>query len=407
MTGKDKVKDIEFKDYLKKLKGLLKPGDMGDEGDSGSGDELDPDRIYSALLRATKERELFLTALDNAVDSFHLADGKGNILFVNKTFADRSQMAREDVIGKNVADMPYKPSGVLLAIKEKRRLSFMQHGIGGDAIATTVPVLDEDGEVRLCVSNARFINELELLSRYYTTQRGKGGKPGLFEAADGGTLFLDEIGDMPLQLQPKLLHALQNKTITRVGGTRQIPVNVRIITATNKNLENLVKEGLFRNDLYYRINIVPISIPPLRERKSDITPLINSFVDRFNKHYNQSAAIDDGAMKLLNLYKWPGNIRELENMIERLLVTNKSGIITEWDLPNNIRIMTDSDDDSGIHVSKLMPLKDALETVEGELVRMAFKDGASTYDVARKLKISQSGASRKYLKYVKNAPLSD
>lgn len=235
----------------------------------------------------------------------------------------------------------------------------------------------------------------------------KGGKPGLFEAADGGTLFLDEIGDMPLQLQPKLLHALQNKTITRVGGTRQIPVNVRIITATNKNLENLVKEGLFRNDLYYRINIVPISIPPLRERKSDITPLINSFVDRFNKHYNQSAAIDDGAMKLLNLYKWPGNIRELENMIERLLVTNKSGIITEWDLPNNIRIMTDSDDDSGIHVSKLMPLKDALETVEGELVRMAFKDGASTYDVARKLKISQSGASRKYLKYVKNAPLSD
>ncbi len=504
MTGKDKVKDIEFKDYLKKLKGLLKPGDMGDERDSGSGEELDPDRIYSALLRVTKERELFLTALDNAVDSFHLADGKGNILFVNKTFADRSQMAREDVIGKNVADMPYKPSGVLLAIKEKRRLSFMQHGIGGDAIATTVPVLDEDGEVRLCVSNARFINELELLSRYYTTQRGKGGaapapgisttpelsssdesmqklydfakqiaaadsgvlitgetgtgksvlakyihensprskkkfvelncaaipeslieselfgyetgaftgaqkggKPGLFEAADGGTLFLDEIGDMPLQLQPKLLHALQNKTITRVGGTRQIPVNVRIITATNKNLENLVKEGLFRNDLYYRINIVPISIPPLRERKSDITPLINSFVDRFNKHYNQSAAIDDGAMKLLNLYKWPGNIRELENMIERLLVTNKSGIITEWDLPNNIRIMTDSDDDSGIHVSKLMPLKDALEAVEGELVRMAFKDGASTYDVARKLKISQSGASRKYLKYVKNAPLSD
>ena len=504
MTGKDKVKDIEFKDYLKKLKGLLKPGDMGDEGDSGSGEELDPDRIYSALLRATKERELFLTALDNAVDSFHLADGKGNILFVNKTFADRSHMAREDVIGKNVADMPYKPSGVLLAIKEKRRLSFMQHGVGGDAIATTVPVLDEDGEVRLCVSNARFINELELLSRYYTTQRGKGGdapapgisttpelsssdesmqklydfakqiaaadsgvlitgetgtgksvlakyihensprskkkfvelncaaipeslieselfgyetgaftgaqkggKPGLFEVADGGTLFLDEIGDMPLQLQPKLLHALQNKTITRVGGTRQIPVNVRIITATNKNLENLVKEGLFRNDLYYRINIVPISIPPLRERKSDITPLINSFVDRFNKHYNQSAAIDDGAMKLLNLYKWPGNIRELENMIERLLVTNKSGIITEWDLPNNIRIMTDSDDDSGIHVSKLMSLKDALEAVEGELVRMAFKDGASTYDVARKLKISQSGASRKYLKYVKNAPLSD
>lgn len=491
-------RDIGFEEYLEKLKEILKPGDLGD------GDEADPDRIYNALLRVAKERDLFLTALDNAVDSFHLADGKGNILFVNKTFLDRSHMAREDVIGKNVTDMPYKPSGVLLAIKEKRRLSFMQHGSGGDAIATTVPVMDENGEVRLCVSNARFVSELELLNRYYTTQREKdgaapgsatssapvfrsedekmqklydfakqiasadsgvlitgetgtgksvlakyihensprskkkfvelncaaipeslieselfgyetgaftgaqkGGKPGLFEVADGGTLFLDEIGDMPLQLQPKLLHALQNKSITRVGGTRQIPVNVRIITATNKNLENLVSEGLFRDDLYYRINIVPINIPPLRERKSDITPLINSFVDRFNKHYNRSTAIDEGAMKLLNLYKWPGNIRELENMIERLLVTNKSGIITEWDLPNNIRIMTDTDDDGGIHVSKLMPLKDALETVEGELVRMAFKDGASTYDVARKLKISQSGASRKYLKYVKGEPGSD
>ena len=130
-------RDIGFEEYLEKLKEILKPGDLND------GDEADPDRIYNALLRMAKERDLFLTALDNAVDSFHLADGKGNILFVNKTFLDRSHMTREDVIGKNVADMPYKPSGVLLAIKEKRRLSFMQHGSGGDAIVTTVPVMDE------------------------------------------------------------------------------------------------------------------------------------------------------------------------------------------------------------------------------------------------------------------------
>ena len=491
-------RDSGFKEYLKKLQTLLGPDDAG--GD----DDPDPEKIYSALLRISKERDLFLTALDNAVDSFHLADGKGNILFVNKTFERRTNISKDEVIGKNCADMPYKPSGVLIAIKEKRRLSFMQSGPGGMAISTAMPVFDEDGEVRLCVSNSRFVDEIELMRNYYMTHRGndaiisapagtktpalhsedeamqnlydfakqiaaadsgvlitgetgtgksmlaryihensprfkkkfvelncaaipeslieselfgyetgaftgaqKGGKPGLFEVADGGTLFLDEIGDMPLQLQPKLLHALQNKTITRVGGTREIPVNVRIVTATNKNLENLVNDSLFREDLYYRINIVPVNIPPLRKRKSDITPLINSFVDRFNKQYNQSAAIDEGAMKLLNLYKWPGNIRELENMIERLLVTNKSGIITEWDLPNNIRIMTNVSDEKSISVNRLMPLKDALETVEGELVRMAFSDGASTYDVARKLKISQSGASRKYLKYVKGEQGSD
>jgi DNA-binding NtrC family response regulator len=160
---------------------------------------------------------------------------------------------------------------------------------------------------------------------------------GRFELANGGTMFLDEIGEMSLPLQVKLLRVLQEREFERVGGNRTIHVDVRIVAATNQDLETLVEEKRFRKDLFYRLNVIPIVIPPLRERRSDIPLLIDHFLARFNqtKHSEVSDLAPD-ALRLLTEYDWPGNIRELENMIERLVVLKKHGVLSIEDLPEKI-----------------------------------------------------------------------
>lgn len=164
----------------------------------------------------------------------------------------------------------------------------------------------------------------------------KEGKPGLFELAHGGTLLLDEIGDIPLHLQVKLLRALQQREIMRVGGTKPIKIDVRIIAITNKDLEDMVSKGEFREDLFYRLNVVPIYIPPLRERREDIPPLIQHFLKQHNQRYNMKKIISPEAIESLMLYNWPGNIRQLENVIERLIVTTSTEIIDQSQLPGYI-----------------------------------------------------------------------
>lgn len=160
----------------------------------------------------------------------------------------------------------------------------------------------------------------------------KEGKTGLIQLAHRGTLFLDEIGELPLGVQAKLLGVLQDKILQRIGGTKNISVDIRIIAATNRDLMEMVNEGTFRLDLYYRLKVVPIVIPPLRERKVDVVPLINLFLQRINSQYNLNKTISSKAMKLLMDYDWPGNVRELENEIERLVVTSDSQIIEPEDI---------------------------------------------------------------------------
>lgn len=160
---------------------------------------------------------------------------------------------------------------------------------------------------------------------------------GRFELADKGTIFLDEIGDLPIQTQVKLLRVLQEREFERLGSEKSIKVNVRIIAATSRNLEELVNLGKFREDLYYRLNVVPIFIPPLRERREDIPLLIEHFLNKFNKKYRKRVSLPKDVLKTLINYDWPGNVRELENTMERLVVMSTGGNITASDLPLNIR----------------------------------------------------------------------
>lgn len=228
----------------------------------------------------------------------------------------------------------------------------------------------------------------------------KGGHIGLFEAASGGTLFLDEIGDMPLHLQVKLLRVLQERIVTRIGSTKPIPINARIIAATNRNLEEMVKKKEFREDLYYRLNIVSIKSPPLRERKEDIPGLINFFVKKLNKRYNFSKQFSPELIAAFMDYDWPGNVRELENMTERVLVTSSADFIygencrLPWTAtetaPLPVEVMTDAEDIS---------LKEAVERLERRLLQNAAKRYRTTYQIAEALKISQPSAFRKLKQY--------
>jgi two-component system response regulator AtoC len=160
---------------------------------------------------------------------------------------------------------------------------------------------------------------------------------GKFVQADGGTLFLDEIGELPLPLQVKLLRVLQEREITPVGDSRSRTVDVRIIAATNRDLDAMVKEGRFRHDLYYRLDVLPIPLPPLRERPDDIALLARHFLESMNRRFGRTVTIGEDALTLMKLYAWPGNVREMENLFERLVVLNRTGAITAEEMPPRLR----------------------------------------------------------------------
>lgn len=220
----------------------------------------------------------------------------------------------------------------------------------------------------------------------------RGGKAGSFEQAKSGTLFLDEIGEMPLNLQVKLLSVLQNKRITRLGGSREIDINCRIICATNSNLKKLVEQGKFREDLYYRLDVIKITIPPLRERKDEIEPLIEEFTREFNEKYSLNKHFSSQMITRLTEKKWPGNVRELRNFVERTMITSNEDIITFDTKESN-------DQDKP---EKITPLNDFIEAIEGDYIKRMYAKFPNSIALGKALKISQSTANRKIKKYVKS-----
>lgn len=220
----------------------------------------------------------------------------------------------------------------------------------------------------------------------------KKGKPGMFEVADQGTIFLDEIGEMPMELQVKLLRVIQEGELMRVGGTVPVKVDVRIISATNKDLSEEVKKGTFRKDLFYRLNVVPIKIPALRERKDDILPLSLFFLEKYNKQYFQSKNFSSEVINKFMNYKWDGNIRELQNTIERMVVLSTDDLLLARDLPDSF---FDSDSADSVQIKEIMSIKDAQKIVEQKLIDMAYKKYKTTTRIAEVLGVNQSTISRK------------
>ena len=215
-----------------------------------------------------------------------------------------------------------------------------ESGTGKELVARTIHYNSSRSDKPLVPINCGAIPESLLESELFGHEKGAftgaySARAGRFELANCGTIFLDEIGDMSPSLQVKLLRVLQERQFERVGGTKTIKVDVRVITATNQDLEKAVVEKKFREDLYYRINVIPITVPPLRERVGDVPLLVNHFLDVFSrKKGKRIEGISDEAMSLLLAYQWPGNVRELENLVERMIILKRDGVINVSDLPD-------------------------------------------------------------------------
>lgn len=225
------------------------------------------------------------------------------------------------------------------------------------------------------------------------------GRKGLFEAANGGTVFLDEIGDLPLHMQVKLLRVLQQKRIVRVGGTETVNLDVRIIAATNKDLKQMVKEGRFREDLYYRLNVVPIEIPPLRDRKEDILPLVNHFLTVANRKYHTNKSIYSDTIDVLESYSWPGNVRELENLMENLVITTPGDIIRRENLSERLQFSTE--DRGFAEDTEVITLKETVERAEYMAIQKAIRQCGSIRKAAVALGVDPSTIVRKQQNYQK------
>lgn len=442
-----------------------------------------------------KAENLLGRIIEGSYDGIYITDGEANTLMVNGSYERISGLRREQVLGKNmralVEEGLISMSGTLKAIEMRRSATLEQEfQTGKRAIITSTPMLDDDGEVVMVVTNVRDVtdlyemkrqlketekntSELEAIRReiigdgemvaadpamlqvmqmvdkvsgldttvLLTGETGVGkdkiasyiyrhssrankrfikvncgalppaqietelfgqersafagagleSKMGLFEVADKGTLFLNEVGELPMDMQVKLLRVLQDQEFERIGSTRPIKVDVRIIAASNRNLEEMLREKTFREDLYYRLSVFPVHVPPLRERAEDILPLAQRFLEELNSKYAMNKSLMPAGQKVLLDYSWPGNVRELQNVVERAMIMSNSGEITARDLLPHVA--------SAGGPGQEMDLKAFVEQVELDSINQAYRQWGNVRAAARSLGMDASTFVRKRKKY--------
>lgn len=275
-----------------------------------------------------------------------------------------------------------------------------QSGVGKEVFAQTIHAYSPRSEQPLIRVNCGAIPENLMESEFFGYEKGaftgadRNGKPGLFELADRGSIFLDEITEMPLNLQVKLLRVLQEREVTRIGGMKSRKIDVRVIAATNREIKKMVEENRFREDLYYRLNVIPIHIPALRERVEDIISLSIAFMQQYNAAYRREKTLTREALDVLESYHWPGNVRELQNVLERLIVTTQEDGIKGEDV---MAILYGETREKKIKpiISSIVPLKEAVDEVEGQLIRFALQKYGTAAKAAEILGVSQATMSRK------------
>ena len=342
----------------------------------------------SGMYDELRAKEKLLSEYSKMLEERNLISGSGII-------AESDSMLRMIRMAKKVAASDY--SALVLG----------ESGVGKSMIVRFIAQLSDRAGKPLVELNCGSIPENLIESELFGYEEGsftgarKNGKVGLIEAADGGILFLDEIAELPMTLQPKLLLFLEDKTIMRVGSVKKKKVDVRIIAATNKNLEDLVANGQFREDLYYRLNVLPITIPPLRERPEDIIPLVNNFLADYNKRNDENIEFSPGVLRAFYNFDWPGNIRQLKNVVERMMVLSESETVDVEELPQELRsaaprqmAFTDKTE-----FSFPLSMPDTISELEKNMILAAMEEGGSLRKAAELLGITYSSLFRRIRKF--------
>ena len=290
---------------------------------------------------------------------------------------------------------------------------FGDTGVGKEKVANLIQKNSDRKMQPFVKINCGAISPSLIESEFFGYEKGAftganaSGKKGYFELANNGVMFLDEIGELPLDMQAKLLRVIQDGEFYRVGGTTPVKTNVRIISATNRDLEKLVEEGKFRRDLYYRLNVVPIRIPRLGDRPEDIPVLVNHFLGKYGEKFGTSRKISESAMDYLKNLPWPGNIRELENSVQRLIISSKGEDITLMDVMRETHgeifggpfMGIDEDEETGQEMDREIDLQTAVDEYEKGLIKHACEKYGSTRKAAKAIGISQTQLVRKKKKY--------
>ncbi|WP_231603405.1 sigma 54-interacting transcriptional regulator [Bacillus sp. FJAT-27231] len=311
---------------------------------------------------------------------------------ISRLFIVKSQKMM-DVL--STVEMAAKVSSSVLLLGES--------GVGKEVIARAIHDLGTRKSKPFIAVNCGAIPENLLESELFGYEEGafsgakKDGAPGKFELANKGIIFLDEIGEMPLSLQVKLLRVLQEREVTRLGSSNAVKLDIQIIAATNKDIKSLVNKGTFREDLYYRLNVIPINIPSLRERIEELPYLISFFLHKYNNMYDRTIEINQDAIDFMSIYEWPGNIRQLENTIERIVVTSKNPIVDASSVQAFVPFEQEVIKSPPLF-NHLMPLQEAIDLVEEQLITMAMEKYKSIKLASKVLDVSQPTMSRKYRK---------
>lgn len=310
----------------------------------------------------------------------------------------------DDVVYKSAAMRKLVDLALRLAKVDSNVLITGESGVGKEVFAKLIHRASPRADGPFVVINCGSIPETLLESELMGYERGAftgakaEGKKGLLEIANGGTLFLDEVAELPLSLQVKLLRVIQEQQFRRVGGTKLIKVDVRFLAATNKDIKALVQQRLFREDLYYRLNVTSLNIPPLRERREDIEPLVRFYLDHYNRRYKLKKRLHPEVLRLFQGYAWPGNVRELQHLVERLVVSSPTEVITLQD--ETLRdYFGESMAGEQVMVTGLLPLREAQEQLEKQLIAEALKLQGSIRKAAPHLGVDHSTLVRKIKKY--------
>ena len=310
----------------------------------------------------------------------------------------------DEIVSYNLEMIRIKEMAIKIGAMDATVVITGESGTGKEVVANLIQKNSKRADKAFIKVNCAAIPETLFESEFFGYEKGTftganvNGKMGIFEMANGGTLFLDEIGELPLAMQSKVLRVLQEKEVRRIGGEENKPVDVRIIAATNRNLKKEMEKGNFRSDLYYRLFVVPINIPPLRQRKEDIAPLTNYFLNKFNAMYEVKKEISSEAIKAMEKYNWYGNVRELRNIIERLVVSVAGNTISAFQVEMCLK-EDNFNNAEPVKNGENATLDELIENYEKQIIIQAVEECGTLTAAAQKLNVNKSTISRKLKKY--------